>query len=210
MNRADKKHLHIFYLEQESDLGKETKRNSIREIAAKVFARNGFERTTIRGIAQEGGISAASIYYYFDSKEELLYQILDETMSTGLKLIEDIEKRNTNLQGVLIEILRVHTLTAINFDKMKLLVHEQNCLKPVHQDALKLKQKEYLVQLTKVFEALKNRGQMRDLDPQVCAFAFFGMVSWAYRWFNPEGKMSTPELAETFSTIFTKGIFLNS
>ncbi len=190
-------------------MGKETKRNSIRDIAAQVFAKNGFERTTIRGIAKEGGISAASIYYYFDSKEELLYQILDETMVTGLELIRSIEKQKLTQKEQLIEILRMHTMTAIDFDKMKLLVHEQNCLTSEHRDALILKQKKYMSQLTKVFESLKKNGQMRDLDPKVCAFAFFGMVSWAYRWFNPDGDMSTQQLADNFTEIFTKGIFLN-
>lgn len=190
-------------------MGKETKRNSIRDIAARVFAKNGFERTTIRGIAEEGGISAASIYYYFDSKEELLYQILDETMGTGLELIRTIEKQKLTQKEQLIEILRMHTMTAIDFDKIKLLVHEQNCLTSEHRDALKLKQKKYMSQLTKIFESLKENDQMRDLDPKVCAFAFFGMVSWAYRWFNPDGDMSTQQLADNFTKIFTKGIFLN-
>lgn len=189
-------------------MGKELKRNNIREIAARVFARNGFERTTIRGIAEEGSISAASIYYYFDSKEELLYQILDETMSTGLKLIREIENKALNQKEKLIEILQMHTMTAINFDKMKLLVHEQDCLTSDHRDALKLKQKEYMSQLTRVFESLKKSDQMRDLNPEVCAFAFFGMVSWAYRWFNKGGNLSTRQLAEHFTKIFTQGIFL--
>lgn len=191
-------------------MGKELKRKTIREIAARVFAKNGFERTTIRGIADEGNISAASIYYYFDSKEELLYQILDETMSTGLKLIREIEDQKTDQKQQLIEILLMHTMTAINFDKMKLLVHEQDCLSNEHRAALKLKQKEYMRQITQIFESLKNDNQMRDLDTKVCAFAFFGMVSWAYRWFNPDGGMSTQQLAEHFAEIFTKGIFLNA
>jgi len=201
--------LFAYKLKQEPDLGKETKRNNIRDIAARVFAKNGFERTTIRGIAEEGDISAASIYYYFDSKEELLYQILDETMSTGLELIKNIKKKNATKKEQLVEILRMHTLTAIDFDKMKLLVHEQNCLSSGHRDALKLKQKKYMSLLTKVFESLKEKDQMRDLDPKVCAFAFFGMVSWAYRWFKPDGAMSTQQLADSFTEIFTKGIFLN-
>lgn len=199
-----------YFFRQGFNLEKELRRDRIREIAARVFAKNGFERTTIRGIAQEGGISAASIYYYFDSKEDLLYQILEDTMTTGLKLIQDIEKSDSNLKEQLIEILHVHTLNAINFDKMKLLVHEQNCLKPLHKEALKTKQKEYLAELTMVFTALKNSGQMRDFNPKVCAFAFFGMVSWAYRWFNPSGDLSTQELAQTFARIFTQGIFLDS
>lgn len=188
-------------------MGKELKRNDIREIAARVFARNGFERTTIRGIAKEGNISAASIYYYFENKEELLYQILDETMSTGLELITGVADKELDKKEQLMEILQMHTMTAINFDKMKLLVHEQDCLTPEHRDALRLKQKQYMSRLTEVFESLKKNNQMRDLDPKVCAFAFFGMVSWAYRWFNPDGEMSTRQLAEHFSKIFTQGIF---
>lgn len=188
-------------------MGKELKRNDIREIAARVFARSGFERTTIRGIAKEGNISAASIYYYFENKEELLYQILDDTMSKGLELITDIADQQLDEKEQLIEILQMHTMTAINFDKMKLLVHEQDCLTPEHRDTLKQKQKKYMSRLTKVFESLQKNNQMRDLDPKVCAFAFFGMVSWAYRWFNPDGEMSTQQLAEHFSEIFTQGIF---
>ena len=190
-------------------LEKEQRRDKMRETAAKVFAEQGFDRTTIRGIAEAGGMSAASIYYYFDSKEELLYQVLDETMSTGLKLMKAIEKRELNPKERLIEILRMHTMTAINFDKMKLLVHEQDCLTPDHRAEIKSKQKQYMSQLTRVFESLKKSSQMRDLDPKVCAFAFFGMVSWAYRWFDPDGDMSTQQLAEHFTKIFTQGIFLN-
>ncbi|MCF8090301.1 MAG: TetR/AcrR family transcriptional regulator [Desulfotignum sp.] len=190
-------------------LEKEKRRDKIREMAARVFADQGFEGTTIRGIAKAGGISAASIYYYFDSKEELLYQVLDETMSTGLKLMTDIEKKELNQKEQLIEILRMHTMTAINFDKMKLLVHEQNCLTPDHRAELKLKQTQYMSRLTGLFDSLKSNGQMRDLDSKVCAFAFFGMVSWAYRWFNPDGNISTQQLSEHFSKIFTQGIFLN-
>lgn len=196
-------------LEKVMSIEKEQRRDKMREIAAKVFAEQGFDRTTIRGIAKAGGISAASIYYYFDSKEELLYQILDETMSTGLELIREIEDKELNRKEQLIEILQMHTMTAINFDKMKLLVHEQNCLTPDHRAEIKLKQKQYMSQLTSVFESLKNSNQMRDLDPKVCAFAFFGMVSWAYRWFNPDGDMSTQQLADHFTKIFTQGIFLN-
>lgn len=107
----------------------------------------------------------------------------------------------------MIEILRMHTMTAINFDKMKLLVHEQNCLTPEHRAELKLKQTQYMSRLTGLFESLKSNDQMRDLDSKVCAFAFFGMVSWAYRWFNPDGNISTQQLSEHFSKFLHKEYF---
>jgi hypothetical protein len=55
-------------------------------------------------------------------------------------------------------------------------------------------------------EDLKNKGEMVDIDTTVCAFAFFGMVSWAYRWYNPKGSSKPVEPAEILNRIFTKGI----
>jgi hypothetical protein len=48
---------------------------------------------------------------------------------------------------------------------------------------------------------------MVDLDAKVCAFAFFGMVSWAYRWYDPEGPLGAEQLSEILNQIFTQGIF---
>jgi AcrR family transcriptional regulator len=66
------------------------------------------------------------VYYYFDSKEDLLYQILEETISTGLSLIQEIEASPKSLKEKLSDILKIHTQAAVDFSKMKLLVHNQD------------------------------------------------------------------------------------
>jgi hypothetical protein len=72
---------------------------------------------------------------------------------------------------------------------------------------LKERQRLYVGRLIKVLEQLRDRGEMADLDLTVCAYAFFGMVSWAYRWYRPDGKVKLEELSEIFYTIFTRGIY---
>ena len=57
---------------------KELKTKSIRDTAAREFVKRGLENTTTRDIARAAEISTASVYYYFVSKENLLYQILDQ------------------------------------------------------------------------------------------------------------------------------------
>ena len=186
---------------------KEQKRRKIRDTAAKVLAEQGFENTTTRDIARAAEISPASLYYYFDSKEDLLYQILDETMDTGLKLIREIEQSEKSLKEKLSHILQIHTRAAVDYNKMKLLVHDQNSLAPEHRKAINEKQRNYVRGLIKILEELKQKGEILDLDIKVCAFAFFGMVSWAYRWYDPEGKITPAELSAIFNQIFTKGIY---
>ncbi|NIV98554.1 TetR family transcriptional regulator, partial [Candidatus Saccharibacteria bacterium] len=122
---------------------KEEKRKLIRNAAAKVFAELGFKSATTRHIARAAGISPAAVYYYFDSKEDLLYQILEETISTGLSLIQEIERSQKSLKEKLSDILKIHTQIAVDFNKMKLLVHNQDALDPEHKEEIKEKQRSY-------------------------------------------------------------------
>ena len=186
---------------------KEEKRTKIREAAAKLFAEKGFENTTTRDIAGAAGINNASLYYYFDSKEQLLYQILEGVIRTGLERMTEIEQSRRPLKEKLALTLRIHTTAAVDFDKMKLLVHDQRSLNPGHREELKQKQSKYVSRLIAILQQLQDQGELLDIDLTVCAYAFFGMVSWAYRWYRPEGKVKLEELSEIFYTIFTHGIY---
>jgi TetR/AcrR family transcriptional regulator, cholesterol catabolism regulator len=186
---------------------KEEKRTKIRETAARLFAEKGFENTTTRDIAGAAGINNAALYYYFDSKEQLLYQILEEVIRTGLERMTEIEQSPRPQKEKLAQTLRIHTTAAVDFDKMKMLVHDQRSLSPGHQEELNQKQSEYVSRLIAILQQLKDQGEMLDLDLTVCAYAFFGMVSWAYRWYRPDGKVKLEELSEVFYTIFTRGIY---
>ena len=61
-----------------------------------------------------------------------------------------------------------------------------------------------------ILQQLQEQGEMLEIDLTVCAYAFFGMVSWAYRWYRPDGKVKLDELSENFYTIFTRGTYLEA
>ncbi|MFH0788225.1 MAG: TetR/AcrR family transcriptional regulator [Pseudomonadota bacterium] len=186
---------------------KDKKRTVIREAATRLFTEKGFENITTRNISSAAKISNAALYYYFDSKEDLLYQILDEAMNKGLEQIQQIQKSNLSRKKKLSSYLRMHAASAVDYNKMKLLVENQKSLSPQHRRALSKKQSNYVKKLVDLLNDLKREGELVDLDTKVCAFAFFGMVSWAYRWYNPEGKITPEQLSEIMHTIFTKGVF---
>jgi len=184
------------------------KRKEICDIAARLFAKKGFEKTTTRDISKSVGISNGALYYYFSSKEDLLYQILDETLSEGLKLIKEIEQSDKSLKGKLVEITSLYTrYLSSNINKMKLLANEQKSLKPTHKKILDQKQRDYLKVFIKILEDLRREGKMQEIDTTVAAFAFFGMAHWTYRWYDPKGKIKQDQLAELYSRIFTRGIY---
>ena|SRR5216684_804668 len=55
----------------------EDRREQIIDAAMHVFARKGYSNATNKDIAREAGITPGLIYYYFESKEALLYAILE-------------------------------------------------------------------------------------------------------------------------------------
>lgn len=56
----------------------QTMRRRILDAAANLLAENGYQATTLRGIADAAGLKAASIYHYFQSKEQISVEILNE------------------------------------------------------------------------------------------------------------------------------------
>jgi hypothetical protein len=57
-----------------------------------------------------------------------------------------------------------------------------------------------------ILKEVAEEGKMREIDPGVATFAFFGMVHYTIKWYRKDGPISLGELARLFVEIFTKGI----
>lgn len=190
---------------------KEQKRQFIRDVATKLFVEKGFENTKTRDIIKAAGISKGALYYYFDSKEELLFQILNETGERGLKSIEQINKSEGSLKKKLTAILNLYTEHyAVYRDEMKLFVDEEKSLNPEHKEIVKEKQRKYSRVVIRILDSLKEQGQITNCNTSVTAFAFFGMANWIYRWYDPDGPVKLQELSKIFHDIFTNGIYFET
>lgn len=186
------------------------KRKKIQDVANRLFSEKGFENTTTRDIAGAAGISNAALYYYFDSKEDLLYRILHETIGTGLSKLKKIERSDKSPKEKLVSFIEIFTkYYTIHPDRMKLLGRVQGSLTSAHNEALDDLRREYVKIMVGILEELKKEGQILDIDTTICSFAFFGMVAWTYRWYNAKGKIKIEGLVEILRQIFTRGIFLN-
>lgn len=60
----------------------------IREVALELFARQGFDKTSLREIAERLGLTKAALYYHYPSKSELLHAIVNPLMDDLGALVE--------------------------------------------------------------------------------------------------------------------------
>ena len=184
-----------------------SKRETILQAATRLFAAKGFERTSVRKIAEEVDLSVPGMFHHIPSKEEMLYEIMIGFMDEGYtRLVEiydnamgPVEKLEAVCQFY-VEYYAGHT------DQLTILVSEGKSLSPEHQQVFIKKQRIYVEALTRLFNDLAKDGLLRSIDPSVLAFIFFGMVHWTYSWYNPQGEIGPEALGRIFSEVFLRGI----
>lgn len=191
-------------------MAKQQKRKEICEIATRLFVEKGFEKTTIRDIAKAGRMNSSALYYYFEDKEHILYEILMEIMNESLEQMRGIERSGLCGKDKIEAVIKLHTkIYGVDPVRMGLIVFNQKSLNPEHWEELKGKQREYTDIAARILNDVRRQGEIVDLDPTVCTFALFGMIQWAFGWYHPEGAIKPDGLSDIFTRIFTRGIYIN-
>lgn len=183
------------------------KKEAICRVATRLFVEKGFEKTSIRDIAEAGKMNSSGLYYYFEDKEAILYTILMEIMDESLERMREIAQREVPAIEKIYAAIDLHTeIYGADPIRMALIAYNQKSLSPEHWDELRGKQKEYSAILRGFLTEMRDAGETADLNPTLCTFALFGMIQSAYLWYDPKGKVKPDELREMFARIFTAGV----
>jgi AcrR family transcriptional regulator len=184
-----------------------SKRDTILQAATRLFAGKGFERTSVRKIAEEVDLSVPGMFHYFPSKEDILNEIMIGFMDEGYARLEEIYNSDLGPVEKLEEVCKCYVeYYAGHKDQLTILVSEGKSLAPEHQQIFVDKQRVYVEALTRLFSDLAKEGLLKSIDPSVLAFIFFGMVHWTYSWYNPRGKIGPEVLGSIFSEVFPRGV----
>ena len=184
-----------------------SKRDTILEAATRLFATKGFERASVRNIAEEVGLSVPGMFHYFPSKEEMLYEIMIGFMDEGYTRLVEIYNSVVDPVGKLEAVCKFYVeYYAGHKDELTILVSEGKSLSPEHWQVFIEKQRVYVEALTRLFNDMAKDGLLKPIAPSILAFIFFGMVHWTYSWYNPHGEIGPEALGEIFSKVFLRGI----
>ncbi len=178
-------------------------------LAARLFATQGYTATTMRVIADQAGIEAASIYYHFSSKEELV----DVVMEHGAQSI--VQHINEHFEGLPADANAVDRFKAALVGQMSALIKfgdyalAHNRLLTQLPDSVRerqIKRRERHQQLwTTVFDDLRTEGYLReDIDIALSRVFVLGFINSVQTWFDPK-KGSLDKIADQFITMFFEG-----
>jgi AcrR family transcriptional regulator len=185
-------------------------RDAILESAASLFRRRGYSATTLRQIASEAKIKAGSIYYYFDSKEE----ILEEVLERGLQHVFDSVKAAVTRTGdashrhriaAAIEAHLVALLESSEFTSANIRIYGwlPDRLKKPHRPL----RRAYAKYWDKLFLDARRAGELRaDIEIVPLRIFVLGALNWTTEWFSLDNKDDVIKLARRTALLIFDGV----
>jgi len=178
--------------------------------ATDVFCKKGYEGASMRDLSRESGMSLAGLYYYFESKERLLYLIQKHTFGTI------VERLKVRLEGVddpearvRIFILNHLEYFLANQAAMKVLSHEDEVLKNGFGAEVAAIKREYYRICVGLLDELK-RDRSLQFTTRLAVLSLFGMMNWIYTWHKPRVDADAESIAQEMGDIFLRGVMASA
>ena len=174
--------------------------------ATEVFCKKGYEGASMRDLSRASGMSLAGLYYYFESKERLLFVIQKHTFTTivarlkaRLEGVSDAEER------IRIFILNHLEYFLANQAAMKVLSHEAEVLKNGFAAEVAAIKREYYRICVGLLDDLKSDRELQ-FSTRIAVLSLFGMMNWIYTWHNPRVDADAAAMAQEMADIFLRGV----
>jgi len=154
------------------------KRASLRKGAAAYFARFGYDRASMTGAARECGISKALIYHYYDSKEALLFDILEAHLARLRDVV--VGTGPDDLPALIAAILEAYEDAD---SEHKLQIDALTTLPPEMQEPLVELQRQMIATMSTALHT--RRPDLTGDRLHALTMSVFGILNWYYMWKRP-------------------------
>ena len=188
----------------------ELRRDEILDIAAKCFADRSYPAASMSDIATAGGTSKARLYHYYDSKQAMLFDLLDRYTQRLLALIGEAEataqRRNLDERAALHELIRSFLQEyETSVTRHVVLLHDTKFLADAQRDLIVNRQRDVVSAMTRFL----NRAYPDRLTPAnqtALTMLLFGMINWTFTWLRPGGSLSYGAFAEEVIAVLERGL----
>jgi len=185
-------------------------REAILIAAAKLFRRQGYSATTLRQIADLAKIKAGSIYYYFDSKEAILDEVLDEGLRrvfNGVKLrlqqAGEVSHRRRIALAIEGHLAALHDASDFTSANIRIYGQLPERLKQPHRPI----RRAYARYWDKLFLDAREAGEIRsDIELVPLRIFVLGALNWTVEWFDLSKKDAVQKLASRTESMIFDGV----
>ncbi|HLG93868.1 MAG TPA: TetR/AcrR family transcriptional regulator [candidate division Zixibacteria bacterium] len=175
-------------------------------LAARLIAREGYQKASIRKVAAAAGVSVSSPYHYFQKKEELLFQIQYRAFDSLVRgLLEEL-KGETSPERKLYLMIKNHVEYFLaHMDELKVCSKELESLSGAYYRNVLARRREYFDLTLKIVGELQKEYHNPAVDSRLATLSLFGMLNWIYMWYRPN-RDNSKKIAEQMHRFILSGI----
>lgn len=184
-----------------------SRKEQILQTSAKMFKDKGYASSSMRDIATELGIEAASLYHHIKSKEEILETIcftMADKLNTAIAEVNDIY---FNAEEKLRMAIQNHVrIISENTDQSAVFLHEWRSLSEPKLAEFKALRDAYEHGFRVIISDGINEDIFDNVDQKFATLTILSTVNWINEWYNPKGKMNAEEIAKKLSDFIMGGL----
>ena len=178
--------------------------------AATLYAEHGFLGASMAQIAAACGASKALIYHYYDSKEDILFDVADSHVQALVRGCAEVMANELSavdkVRLVARTLLRLYRGAEAN---QKVLLNELNRLPDARRDEVIAHQRQLIAMVDELVVALRPELVTDAPSRRVLVMMFFGMLNWTHTWFRPDGPRTAEQVARTAADMLIAGTALD-
>ena len=184
-------------------------RDDILKAAAQVFAEKGYHAASMEDIAKVVGLKKASLYHHVDSKQEILVELLDNSLELLIERLEEETQQEMPQDQKLAAVLEAYICALTdNWELSSVLLLEHRSL---DKKGLKrhVPQRDKLEAIIReIIEQGVAVGIFNSEDPRIAVKAIMGMANWLIMWFQKDGSLSAKEISKMVSDMLLSGLLI--
>ncbi len=174
--------------------------------AAALFSAQGYMRSSIADLADACKLSRGALYHYFDSKEAILYAILDAHIREMIRHVETAVTAGgptlAQFQNVIRAIVEVNAKSP---HEQRVLIHDLSFLNEDEQQAIKSLERQLVDVVTDLLVRLDAERKIVKRTKKIYTMILFGIINYTYTWYDPKGGIGPQEFADMAVDLFLNG-----
>ena len=183
-------------------------RQEILRAAARLFQQQGYDATSMNDVAAALKLSKGGLYHHFQSKDEILYNIMSHAMDITEERVINVARRIEGAEERLRTLIRLHIEVVLSEEdrEITVMLHENHPLPPALRRKINGRKKDYVHFVENlVADVQRQRNSTSQVTPRAAAFALVGMINWIYQWYRHDGSLTGDALVRQYTDIFFRG-----
>ena len=176
--------------------------------AARLFREKGFERTSLKEIAEACNMLPGSLYYRYNSKEALLVELMRRGIDLVTAEVESAYASSDDPVERLRLCINAHLRTLlVDSDAVYVLLFEWRALGPEAREEIIELRDQYESLWAEILETMIEQGVIRkNVDGRLLRLIGLGALNWVATWFDPSGAHSLDAIGDLIWQIAMDGV----